>query len=786
MDIDEDMLEDTAQDIAEDEEIDEDDVADDAAEDDDDDDVVSTPKRSSRRSTGTRKRKSAGRRSARPTRKAASSPKKQSAEDEDEEDVDPVDESGEDGEEAIAGRRAKRGATEGSNESEVEDTPKKKKGRPPKGTPKKKGSPDKNNDSGAEEEVTTDSDEGLPVDPKGDEKVSKDGYLFGGENEEPFAKLYMMTMEVSKSLSFRDSYLFYLKNPNLRRINATEEDKIYLSELNILPTPSVTVLLRGRPGRDDYVTLEGNSNGTDEDGEDWEGWMSPLMTKTMIEELMGNLDSCGVSSGFNSKLRAQRREQFHDVHTNIDQVPVLTQAIIPKLEGALVPKNGDEVLEWKEITTDPETSLYPVSVISGQFQGTYSIHRTRFNDPDQPPFEAYGDDSYAASPYVAASIAATPGMPPSIMANSGSTPMMPQASMMLGTPIGMQAINMSNIPRTTMPTNPVAKKYRDEAPIIHMGPSGKYTVRFTCDEVTKTGKLCQRPVGEAGVKCLYHQKLKAKAMAAQHGGIMHMGGMSIPVTPNINYPTNAMAGMNPYMMNSLPPGMMPSGPNPAFPMEAAAVPETVDVAPRGNCCLCHKSSPPNILPDGKQGHPPTDPKMLLRCANCSLGHHLRCADLTTPAMVAKVQSYPWNCGNCKLCSLCKEAGDEEKLLLCDTCDRGYHTYCLKPEMDGLPKGNWLCPECAVCISCGRQPEPGKPTSDAEWRHVSTPPGPDEFRLTGSMEIYLCTYCLTCHEMFQDNRFCPICFHVYEEDSEDLAMACCDILIDGFMLVVTRN
>lgn len=38
-------------------------------------------------------------------------------------------------------------------------------------------------------------------------------------------------------------------------------------------------------------------------------------------------------------------------------------------------------------------------------------------------------------------------------------------------------------------------------------------------------------------------------------------------------------------------------------------------------------------------------------------------------------------------------GDEEKMLLCDGCDRGFHMYCLKPVLKKVPQGNWFCHDC---------------------------------------------------------------------------------------------
>ena len=40
------------------------------------------------------------------------------------------------------------------------------------------------------------------------------------------------------------------------------------------------------------------------------------------------------------------------------------------------------------------------------------------------------------------------------------------------------------------------------------------------------------------------------------------------------------------------------------------------------------------------------------------------------------------------CQFCHGEEDENALLLCDGCDRGYHTYCFKPEITTIPEGDW--------------------------------------------------------------------------------------------------
>jgi len=67
------------------------------------------------------------------------------------------------------------------------------------------------------------------------------------------------------------------------------------------------------------------------------------------------------------------------------------------------------------------------------------------------------------------------------------------------------------------------------------------------------------------------------------------------------------------------------------------------------------------------------------------------------------------------CQFCHSGDKEDQLLLCDGCDKGYHTYCFRPPMDNIPDGDWFCYECRNkatgqrnCIVCGK---PGsKPTT----------------------------------------------------------------------------
>ncbi|KAM7414278.1 hypothetical protein PAMA_019207 [Pampus argenteus] len=45
------------------------------------------------------------------------------------------------------------------------------------------------------------------------------------------------------------------------------------------------------------------------------------------------------------------------------------------------------------------------------------------------------------------------------------------------------------------------------------------------------------------------------------------------------------------------------------------------------------------------------------------------------------------------CEVCGGSDREDRLLLCDGCDSGYHMECLTPPIDAVPVEEWFCPEC---------------------------------------------------------------------------------------------
>ncbi|XP_039624054.1 zinc finger protein neuro-d4 isoform X1 [Erpetoichthys calabaricus] len=105
------------------------------------------------------------------------------------------------------------------------------------------------------------------------------------------------------------------------------------------------------------------------------------------------------------------------------------------------------------------------------------------------------------------------------------------------------------------------------------------------------------------------------------------------------------------------------------------------VIPNGYCDFC--------LGGSKKTGCPED---LISCADCGRSGHPSCLQFTVN-MTAAVRTYRWQCIECKSCSLCGTSENDDQLLFCDDCDRGYHMYCLSPPMSEPPEGSWSCHLC---------------------------------------------------------------------------------------------
>ncbi|XP_057695395.1 tyrosine-protein kinase BAZ1B [Corythoichthys intestinalis] len=50
------------------------------------------------------------------------------------------------------------------------------------------------------------------------------------------------------------------------------------------------------------------------------------------------------------------------------------------------------------------------------------------------------------------------------------------------------------------------------------------------------------------------------------------------------------------------------------------------------------------------------------------------------------------------CKVCRKKGDDEKLILCDECNKAFHLFCLRPVLHRIPEGEWSCTACQPTVA----------------------------------------------------------------------------------------
>ncbi|KAI2657546.1 PHD finger protein 10 [Labeo rohita] len=110
------------------------------------------------------------------------------------------------------------------------------------------------------------------------------------------------------------------------------------------------------------------------------------------------------------------------------------------------------------------------------------------------------------------------------------------------------------------------------------------------------------------------------------------------------------------------------------------------VIPNAICGICQK---------GKEANKRGKPEALIHCSQCQNSGHPSCLDMSVE-LVSQIKMYPWQCMECKTCTVCEQPHHEEEMMFCDKCDRGFHTFCVG--MDSIPLGCWVCDLCSKELS----------------------------------------------------------------------------------------
>uniref|UniRef100_A0A0L8IFI3 PHD-type domain-containing protein n=1 Tax=Octopus bimaculoides TaxID=37653 RepID=A0A0L8IFI3_OCTBM len=81
---------------------------------------------------------------------------------------------------------------------------------------------------------------------------------------------------------------------------------------------------------------------------------------------------------------------------------------------------------------------------------------------------------------------------------------------------------------------------------------------------------------------------------------------------------------------------------------------------------------------------------LLCCKDCNTKAHPSCMNYT-PELALRVHQSPWQCPTCK-----------PAMLVCYSCDKGFHVQCLYPPLDKSPSGELAIAGHWVCSMCSKQ------------------------------------------------------------------------------------
>ncbi|KAI7895881.1 chromatin remodelling complex Rsc7/Swp82 subunit-domain-containing protein [Mucor mucedo] len=583
-------------------------------------------------------------------------------------------------------------------------------------------------------------------------------------------------MEPSKLLGYRDSHILFQKHPQLKRVRITDEERHHLIETGLLITrfknPEVAVLTarslfkcfghkvvkNGKRIQDDYFEREPerhhvytNPDETREEEEIEDNSRKSLIGKTSRSEGYASdvplnnetwmHHAALAARGFNAQLHERRagKPTFYDIHSNINQVPASYQPSLCHFEFTKESKTGSSVEFIKKsnvhntplyrglgkdlLEYDIESAIQSLSTDSEKEQARHvlALEENQIRDEEEYPLSLMEGQFQSAFPLHQARF-------------NYPIPKIPEPTILVETAQSLAA-QQYYLSLVYQSVNQYADPHRQPSPIARLSPTGyvqpspippqhmmqqpqripivpqQLAEPAVCGTLLSGNQICKRPVNRPGEKCQLH----------------------LPVKPMSDY---------------------------------AKAPPPATVYSDNKCADCHELRAAEGLFTSGEEHI-TDDFSVVKCSKCTRKYHPVCANLTTPRQVAAVESYPWSCPECKICCVCKSAGDESTLMICDDCDRGWHTGCCNPPVEKVPEGSWLCPLCADCHGCD---EHGM-AEESQYKHAIAPKS-DRYKYP----VYLATYCHSCYDNFAEDRFCPVCLKTYgeeENDDEDNEMVACD-------------
>ncbi|EGR29795.1 SET domain protein, partial [Ichthyophthirius multifiliis] len=120
----------------------------------------------------------------------------------------------------------------------------------------------------------------------------------------------------------------------------------------------------------------------------------------------------------------------------------------------------------------------------------------------------------------------------------------------------------------------------------------------------------------------------------------------------------------------------------------------------------------------------------------------------------------------KICEICQDFHNEDKLLLCDYCEDAYHIYCLNPPLNNVPgeEEDWFC---SICIQQKQEYEKQKLNKNINGQTCL-----DQYQFIkdckNNEKILICSYCngnkLTNKQsiILEESEKCMKCQKIYHK------------------------
>ncbi|KAG0026595.1 PHD finger protein 10, partial [Podila clonocystis] len=648
------------------------------------------------------------------------------------------------------------------------------------------------------------------VDEAGEAKITKDGELLGGRQfkcrtfklPDRGDRVYMLSMDPARVLGFRDSYLFFIKNPHLTRVITTAEERTWMiregllmanfksklialvTSRSIFKTFGHRIIKNGRSRVDDYYEagaedepMEGYDRETSTQVEEGsvagDDTAATSRRKRALDQSEENsrpitglnwmYESALTVRTLNTQLKTQRKEnpRFMDAHTNIEQIPAALQPT--RCIVKVAPDTVDRKLVIRRQSNLNSEGIIDATEVTGA----------------TPLVSKVSSVPRSIGPKIDKNVKIE------IKAGAQGPPIINDPSVWAVIPEDIRKA----IEEAEAPTED------EEDPDQH-----KFPISLMPGHYQSTYPVHQVRIGQA-YRLVLPQSMIAGAQQIHQ--LWTTQGIPAPLKEQADYPGNMtsddlrllqahqeqikqqqllqqqkelaqkqhQAQLQQQQQQQAQVRLVSTqGEHCPNHRGQAPAPQTNGSSKKGICGECYSVvAPDDVIPTDKPL--PCSTAHLNKCKACANSLHPICIQLDTPRIVSAIGSYPWQCNDCKLCVVCLEAGDEATLLICDDCDRGWHMGCCDPAIKDLPKGDWLCSFCAQCHSCK-----GSEAPSTAYHHAVA-----GVTATNKYPTYICTYCTVCFDNFNKDRFCPVCLRTYRGDTgdeesgdeDDNNMVCCD-------------